>query len=380
MKNIKCKTGNEAGTRGKKWKRRLFPLIALGISFIIAFMGAEIILRFVMKTPRLPLPAGSLRNDPHTGTAYVPNFNGYLNVAAKVTQFKTNSQGLRDVERDYPKPEGAYRILLIGDSYVQGHGVEYEEMFPTVFERNLKAPAGYERCEVIKAGVGGWGPVNELNYLIHEGYKYDPDMVIVAFFTGNDYKDAEEPGWFVAYRGIRIERPVMENMNAFVELRIFLRKNCYLYGIAVDFLKGLKSEERDRDREDIWLLEYCMEDKPVPPVGASVTAFAEFQRWCREHNKELIVMILPHRIQLEKERAKEICKKYEIEFDTVDLDRLSRVLGDALSEMNIRVMDMTSDLSDYAEKEGAVSFPNDSHYNEKTQEYIGNLMAEKIIP
>lgn len=363
----------------KKWKRYLFPVIALGMGFFIAIIGAEVILRFVMKTPRLPLPAGSLQNDPHTGTSYVPSFDGYLNVATKITKFKTNSKGLRDVEHDYKKSGGTYRILLIGDSYVQGHGVEYEEMFPTIFEKSLKAPGGYDRCEVIKAGVGGWGPVNELNYLIHEGYKYGPDMVMVAFFTGNDYQDATEPGWYTAHRGIRLERTVMEKMNSFVEFKIFLRKNCFLYGVAVDFLKGLKTEERDGDREDLWLLEYCLADKPGPPVEASRSAFAEFQKWCEDNKKEFIVVILPHRIQLEMDRTKQICAKYGIDYDKVDLDRLSRTLMDALSGMNIRVMDLTEDLRDYAGKGGAISFTNDSHYNEKTQEFIGETMAEKLF-
>lgn len=366
-------------TTRKKLKRYLFPLIALGIGFFIAFIGAEIILRFIMKTPRLPLPAGSLQNDTYTGTAYVPNFDGYINVARKVTKFKINSKGLRDVEHDYKKPGGTYRILLIGDSYVQGHGVEYEEMFPTIFEKSLKAPEGYDRCEVIKAGVGGWGPVNELNYLIHEGYKYDPDMVMVAFFTGNDYKDAMEPGWFTIHRGIRLERSVMEKMNAFIELKIFFRKNCFLYGIAVDFLKGLKIEERDRDKEDIRLLGYCLDDKPGPPVEASRSAFAEFQKWCMDNNKEFIVVILPHRIQLEMDHAKRICSKYGIDYNNVDFDRLSQILANALPGMNIKAWDLTKDLRNYAGKAGAISFVNDSHYNEKTQEFIGKTMAEKLF-
>ncbi|MBN1900927.1 hypothetical protein JW926_06320 [Candidatus Sumerlaeota bacterium] len=221
--------------------------------------------------------------------------------------------------------------------------------------------------------------MNELNYLIHEGYKYDPDMVIVAFFTGNDFIDAIDPGFFTAYRGIRMERPIMDKMNAFIETKIFLRKNCYMYGVAVEFLKGPKTKERNKYKEDLWLLEYCLLNKSCPPLEPSISSFAEFQKWCKDNNKEFIVLILPHRIQLEPERAKHICRKYGIDFDEVDLDRLSRILSGALSEKSIGVLDITKDLRDFADKEGEVSFINDSHYNEKTHEYIGNILKEKLL-
>src|SRR5690606_30943952 len=153
----------------------------------------EAILQVAWKGPWLPAPPGLLINDPDTGTAYAPNFTSYLNTPYYRVQIQTNSHGLRDGERPLRKPDGTYRILALGDSYAEGHGVEFEHSFLFKLEQMLNAPAGYERLDIVKAGVGGWGPVNEWQYSKSKGHLFQPDLLLVTFFTGNDYYDAQHP-------------------------------------------------------------------------------------------------------------------------------------------------------------------------------------------
>ncbi|MEO1994439.1 MAG: hypothetical protein ABGZ17_04110, partial [Planctomycetaceae bacterium] len=40
--------------------------------------------------------------------------------------------------------------------------------------------------QVINTGVSGWGTDQELLFLEHEGFKYQPDIVVLTFFIGND--------------------------------------------------------------------------------------------------------------------------------------------------------------------------------------------------
>ncbi len=102
--------------------------------------------------------------------------------------FRINSQGMR-ANRDYPKekPAGVKRILSLGDSFTIGYEVEVEQCFSSVLERTLRA-MGHENLEVLNAGVSGYSTAEECLYLERELLQYDPDLVLVSFYT-NDLQD-----------------------------------------------------------------------------------------------------------------------------------------------------------------------------------------------
>ena len=102
-----------------------------------------------------------------------------------------NANGLRaSRDYEYEKPAGAKRILVLGDSYAWGYGVADDELFTELLEQSLNAKAPEESAtstwEVINSGVSGWGTDQQLLYLKQEGLRYQPDIVVVAFFLGND--------------------------------------------------------------------------------------------------------------------------------------------------------------------------------------------------
>lgn len=95
---------------------------------------------------------------------------------------KHNSFGLRSPEISLDKKEGAYRILYLGDSFVQGYGVEEGKSFPRLVEKELnKKYQGKPNIEVINAGVPNYSPLLEYLYLKNYGLKFDPDLVILEF-------------------------------------------------------------------------------------------------------------------------------------------------------------------------------------------------------
>jgi lysophospholipase L1-like esterase len=87
-------------------------------------------------------------------------------------------QGLRDKAYSTPKPEGVFRILLLGDSVVFGQGVKREKIFPELLEKHLNLSGS--RYDVINAGVPGYSPFNEVNYYLEAGHLYQPDLVLIA--------------------------------------------------------------------------------------------------------------------------------------------------------------------------------------------------------
>jgi hypothetical protein len=89
------------------------------------------------------------------------------------------------------KPEGTYRILVLGDSTTFGWGVPVEKPYAKLLEQKLNEnlrPGGPKRFEVMNTGVGNYNTAQEVAYFKERGRLYKPDMVILGFFTN----DAEE--------------------------------------------------------------------------------------------------------------------------------------------------------------------------------------------
>ena len=104
---------------------------------------------------------------------------------------RINSAGLRDREHARAKPPHTFRIVVLGDSYAEALQVPMEETFWSVLERQLKGCPALARREpeVINFGVSGYGTAQELLMLSHRVWPYNPDVVILAFTTGNDVRN-----------------------------------------------------------------------------------------------------------------------------------------------------------------------------------------------
>lgn len=98
----------------------------------------------------------------------------------------TNSFGFNDLEHDFANPEKKFRILLLGDSYVEGHQVAADKITARQLER-LAKEKGYA-LEVISMGITGWGQAQHLSTYNVLGKKFSPDLV-VSFFCINDFEN-----------------------------------------------------------------------------------------------------------------------------------------------------------------------------------------------
>jgi len=129
------------------------------------------------------------------------------------TEICTNSRGFRDYEHSVEKPENSYRIIILGDSYTFGWGVELGETVPKQLEHMLNENSSGTRYEVLNFGFPGIGLTEEL-YLLRryglgtqqgrpnlpginfsfplfrpESTNYSPDLVVFLFVRGDTLED-----------------------------------------------------------------------------------------------------------------------------------------------------------------------------------------------
>jgi len=95
-----------------------------------------------------------------------------------------NKDGYRDIEYSQKKAPGVYRIILLGDSIVFGLGVNLEDTFAKVLERQLNQTGN--RYEVLNGGLPNSAPYFQLHFFKNTFSGFNPDMII-WFYSPSDY-------------------------------------------------------------------------------------------------------------------------------------------------------------------------------------------------
>jgi hypothetical protein len=113
-----------------------------------------------------------------------PNAHYLYEVPEGTVSVTYNSEGWHDLEHTVKKPDGVFRILVLGDSFMEANSVELNDAFHRRVEELARAAGS--NIEVINMGVAGYGTLQE--YLVYRdiGQLYEPDLVLLAFFDGND--------------------------------------------------------------------------------------------------------------------------------------------------------------------------------------------------
>jgi lysophospholipase L1-like esterase len=154
---------------------------------------AEGVVRLSGLAPEVVLvQEGRFRLSPNEKIGYepVPNFD-YEGTTDSFYDYvgKSNSLGFRDRDHTVEKPEGTFRILLLGDSVSVGQGVPRAEgTYPVIVEKYLRA-RGLE-VELLNFAVTGYNTQQEVWTLHDKGLDFDPDLVLVGYCL-NDRKRSD---------------------------------------------------------------------------------------------------------------------------------------------------------------------------------------------
>jgi tetratricopeptide (TPR) repeat protein len=100
---------------------------------------------------------------------------------------RINDSGQRGAEVE-PRQPRERRILFLGDSFTIGSSLREADLFVPQIGQLL-----HERTErpiqTINAGVDGYNTLQEMGYYHLYGRSLDPDIVVLCFFIGNDFRD-----------------------------------------------------------------------------------------------------------------------------------------------------------------------------------------------
>jgi len=174
--------------------RRGGGVLLAAASLVVTALGLEL-------AARMARPAGGWsRADLSAYTEYDPLLGWRKRAGARARlsfpeytyDVAINAEGLRDPERSYDNPSGGPRVLLLGDSFVEGMGVASED---GVARRLAAALGPRSAVDVVNGGSGGYSTDQELLFYRSEGRRYAPRVVLLFFYYNDVIGNAREVYW-----------------------------------------------------------------------------------------------------------------------------------------------------------------------------------------
>jgi len=297
-----------------------------------------------------------------------------------------NSKGLRDREMAYAKPPGVRRLLSVGDSFAFGYGVELDEAFCKVAAAELGPP-----WEAINAGVPSWGTGDELDFLLTEGFRYEPDVVVLTCFFENDLRDNwNRQRYTVGADGrARRVRPLEQDLRertSFdgVSVRNPLLKTICERGAPADatepaapapprvswwiahsnlarMVRRAISRTEYRTREQAMQEAAHRDEAERRALGAAL--LTEIARQCRAHDTPLVILLMPSK----KELAWNDGPGFRAAYDDV-------VAG--AEQWGATIVDLAPPLRELGIQ--TAYFGNDPHINAAGHRAVGHVLARAV--
>ena len=163
-----------------KRRRTLLRFILIVVSIGVGLSLCEISMRAFQLGNKRTL---SLYND---RIFKLPPHIKFMNYNENKNLVETNNLGFHDREREATNDN--YRILVLGDSFVEGRHVKTESLFTNRLEKKLDRDG--QGIEVINGGVPGTG--TPYQYVLWKEF-FEPnvkvDHLVLCFFMGNDLID-----------------------------------------------------------------------------------------------------------------------------------------------------------------------------------------------
>ena len=295
-----------------------------------------------------------------------------------------NSQGHRGPEFA-TEPGAGRRIVAVGDSFTYGWGVADDETWPSRLEEWL-TQHGPEDVEVINAGfAAGLGPDTYYLYLKEIGLGWQPDVVVVGFFVGNDVEFHGSAGGALEWSEVddaglplRIRRGSYELVDDTrrVELvqrryRVPVLRESHLAQAAATLLRRWRPPQPDFNR---WLYRASYEERTSEKVEVTQRLFAAMADLCREAGVELIVVMIPAREQVHPDLYDFTGIDY---MRDADLEKPQRLFAAFFEEQGIRYLDLLPGLRAAAPQ--SFYYPIDLHWTPAGTQWAAETVGQFLV-
>ena len=378
-----------------KPKKIKFFLLLTFTWIIIPLLLVEILMIFFEPY----LFKGLYQYDPDLGFRVRPYMNG------------NNQFGFND--RDYPleKNQNKFRLLVVSDSFNWAGGKEGN--YTALLEKKFDSYFGKSQVEVINVGYPGTHTGEQLAMLKKFGLQYNPNLVVLGFFVGNDFQDANPKRKRIIVNDIYIDIDKKDELIIFgypiigkSRLLMFLQQKYQVYQKLQkgkqDSVKLLSSSlapslnlgsnliiDREKSpgilsnkaflRVEKSRLKFCnikdlIDGKWDDNINYIFHSILEMQKLLKSRNIEFIVAIYPDEYQVNEKLLNEIFAEYDnLQRESYNLTCQQEILSKFLEVNGIPYIDML-DRFKIEQNTRHLYLLREPHWNS-----AGNLLAANIL-
>ena len=314
--------------------------------------------------------------------------------------FVLNSRSFRTREYEPSPARGVFRVVALGDSFTFASGaLPHEDHWTTLVEEGLNGVSD-RPVEVLRLGVPDTGPAFQLRLWQVEASKLRPDVVVMAFFIGNDFIDHQgDCGVFgggnrgfsgrlasvsVLYRAARNlrrvwsagadpaghgglgetpspGRPIPEYREAFDPDRPTFNRERFVAIEAERMALCLRSEEE------------AFRELADRTAGVVTDLADEIGR----AGARFVVMVIPDQYQVDQTLVEEVLSSTGTRREDYDFNRPQRVLIRTLESSGIEVLDLLPVFNRVSSGDALYRL-QDTHWNGRGNEIAAESLVEYI--
>jgi SGNH hydrolase-like domain, acetyltransferase AlgX len=376
-------------------------ILAVLLSVVLSLAAAEVLLRTFAPRRTINVLAGvypAMFED----SDYLPyrlrrGYRGRLATDEFDTIIRINSRGYRGDEFA-PGADDAFRILVIGDSFTFGWGVEDTETYASRLQQLLLSSGRTSRrVEVVNAGFAAcYSPDTYYLYMKREGLALDPDLIVVGVYVGNDldspaafeneWVEHDAEGLPLRIRNttshvvdhmllprvvpLRYRIPVLHRLHLFqgiADLWWALKGSGLLssFGAATTLHAAGPTDDRV---PFIYRLTYAERTNSV--MNRVTSLFGGMKRLASEAEVPLVFMIIPEQVQLSANALDGL---------PADVGKPQRLLSEFFKREGLDYVDL---LPSFAEATASqrLYVPKDGHWSVAGHSLGAQRLAEALVP
>ncbi|MCZ6594937.1 MAG: hypothetical protein O6943_08485 [Bacteroidetes bacterium] len=322
------------------------------------------------------------------GMRYTPGARWQFMHPEYKVEYAINEHGFRDKkEHSIPKPKGTIRVLLVGDSFTFGQGVDYEQAWPVIAEKWFEEH-DMRQIELVKAGIQGMDTRSEFLLIKELLEEYECDVIVIGFLVNDLYANSlyriEQIGEKSIFNnsdssGVAAENKTEEDHWLKTMRNVFVRNdrksNFHLFTLA----KRLAIASENLYCK-LYLLSSSAEYLTVPlPQGPkqklkiTEILFKRIADYCQSKGKKLIVFSMPQQFQV-------LYLQQSFNSECIDVHYYDRHFSNmANQETFIWVAILNAFINNNTEHEN-MFYRLDGHFTPTGNEFVAENFLLKVLP
>jgi hypothetical protein len=330
----------------------------------------------------------------------------------------SNQFGFND--RDYPldRTSETTRLLILGDSYGWVGGLL--ENYTAVLDNQLVHQFGENKIEVINAGYSMTHTGEQRKILEKYGMQYQPDLVILGFFAGNDFYEAQPDRKRIVVNDIYFDIHPKQELIIFgypiipqSRLILLIRQKYKIFQKTRQNLskpltnpEANTSEPGEGDPKSKPPLKYHWYSPGLPEatylniemqmldfykiqnhesghyqdriqlIFENIAAIAEL---LKSNNTKFMVAIYPAAFQVDESLTQKIFQTGNLNPEDFDLFLAQKILKEYLDNQGIPYIDLLDEFR-AEQKNQPLYLKNDTHWNKAGNQFAADILFENLVP